>query len=94
MVNTHALLIIIRVVGNHAKVLTGDVIKAKTYDGKPTDKNKINVKLATLGIRDSARYKRILFSERKYWEREASIIILAVLKAVKHGGLRFIGNKN
>jgi hypothetical protein len=66
MISTRALFTVIRIVGSHAKILTGNVIKIKTYNGEPTDKNEIGVKLTTLGIRDSARHKRTLLSGRKH----------------------------
>ena len=64
--STHALLTVIRVVGNHAEIPTGNAVKTETYNGKPTDKNKIDVKLTTLDIKDSARHERKLLSGRKY----------------------------
>jgi hypothetical protein len=57
MINTHVLLTVIRVVGRYIKIFTRNVIRAGTYGGKPTDKNKISVKLTALNIRDSARYR-------------------------------------
>ena len=66
IVSTHALFIIIRVVGNHAEIPTGNAVKTETYNGKPTDKNKIDVKLTTLDIKDSARHERKLLSGRKH----------------------------
>jgi hypothetical protein len=59
MINTHVLLIIIRVVGCYIKVFTGNAIRIKTHDGKPTDKNKISVKLTALSTKGSARYREI-----------------------------------
>jgi len=66
IINTHALLTIIRVVGSHAKIPIKNAIRIETYNRKPTDKNKIGVKLAILGTKDSARHKRTLLSERKH----------------------------
>jgi hypothetical protein len=66
VINTHALLIIIRIVERHIRIFTKHTIRAKTHNGKPTDENEIGVKLAALNIKDSAKYKEILFSRRKY----------------------------
>jgi hypothetical protein len=68
--NTHILFTVIRVVGRYIKILTRHIIRAKTYDGKFTDKNKINVKLTALNIRNLTRHKKILLSGRKHKERE------------------------
>jgi hypothetical protein len=68
--STHALFIVIRVVGRHIKVFTGNVIRAGTYDGKSTNKNEISLKLTALSTGDSARYKEILLSGRKYWGKK------------------------
>jgi hypothetical protein len=66
VISTHVLFIIIRIVGRYIGVFTRYIVRAKTHGGKPTDENKISVKLAALSIRDSARYKETLFSGRKY----------------------------
>jgi hypothetical protein len=59
VINTHVLLIVIRIVGRYTEILTGNVIRAETYGEKPTDKNKVNVKLTALSTGDSAKHKEI-----------------------------------
>jgi hypothetical protein len=66
MIGTYILLAIIRIVGRYTEILTRDAIRIGTYSKKSTDKNKVSVELATLDIRNSARYKEILLSGRKH----------------------------
>jgi hypothetical protein len=73
IISTHVLFTVIRIVKRHTGIFTRYIIRARTYGGKPTDENEISVKLAALNIRDSAKYKKILLSGRKY-EKEKLIL--------------------
>jgi len=63
---TYALLIIIRIIGNHAKISTKGIIRIRTHNWKSAGKNKVSKEIAALNIRDTARYEEILLSGRKY----------------------------